>query len=142
MSGLEESIKRYQSLVDFIIENSDENGVCYSSNLEIAYKLGKSQTWVNKTIKQINAEEVCIFWKNGGYTVNFSDISEQGTFAIIKNLYFLFLTSPDFMKYNEVKLAQVCNVQRRTIQAAKAYLRSDIKSGNIALPPNNPPSEE
>lgn len=141
MSGLEESIKGYQRLVDYIIENSDENGVCHSSELEIAYKLRKSQAWVSKTIKQINIEEVCIYRKNDGYAINFPDISERGTFAIITNLYFLFLTIPEFMKYNEVELARLCNIQRRTIQAAKTYLRTDIRNGNLAFP-TKPQNEE
>ncbi len=133
MSGLEKNIEQYQSLVNFIIENSDENGVCHSSDLEIAYKLGKSQAWVSKTIKQINVEEICIYRKDGGYALKFQNISKQGTFAIIINLYFHFLTIPSLMKYNEVELAQLCNIQRRTIQAAKTYLRTDIKNGNTAI---------
>ncbi len=133
MSGLEKNIEQYQSLVNFIIENSDENGVCHSSDLEIAYKLGKSQAWVRKTIKQINVEETCIYRKDDGYALKFQNISKQGTFAIIINLYFHFLTIPSLMKYNEVELAQLCNIQRRTIQAAKTYLRTDIKNGNTAI---------
>ena len=120
----EESVKSHQALVDVIKSHSDEFGVCKLSQTEIARLLGKSQAWVSEAIKRINREKVCIVNSHEGYILNFDNILTEGTFYEILRAMYYMAHNPEAYFENEKTVACVLNINRNTLQAAKAYIHA------------------
>lgn len=129
MKQLEESIKSHQALVDVINSHSNKQGICKLSQTEIAQKLNKCPSWVSQAIKRLNREKICIVKTKEGYLTNFDDISTQGTFFKVLQTIQYFSVYPEKFNLDETKVAENLNIQRKTVQAAKAYLRDDLRQG-------------
>lgn len=124
MTLLNESIRNHQELVNLLIAYRNEKGVCSLSQAEMAKKLNKCPNWISQAIKRLNREKVCIEKNKEGYLVNFEDVTAQGTFFQIIQTIHYFSENPEEFNANEIDIAKKLNIKRKTLQAAKAYLRN------------------
>jgi len=122
------SYLQHQELVNTIIENADEQGVCRLSQKELALKVGKSQAWLHKAISKINGEDICITYKPCSYRVAYNDLSKQGVFSKIITLMRETLSGNyEFIfSAKEVDVAQRYNIKVKTLQMFKAYIISEF----------------
>ena len=122
------SFLQHQNLINTIIENIDNNGICRLSQKELASKVGKSQAWIHKAISRINSEDVCITYSPCAYKVEYDDLSKRGVFskiillmreALSGNYEFIFSAK-------EVNVAEKYNVKVKTLQMFKAFIISEF----------------
>ena len=122
------SYLQHQELVNIIIENADEQGVCRLSQKELALKVGKSQAWIHKAISKINGEDICITYTPCNYRVSYADLTKNGVFSKIillmretlsGNYEFIFSAK-------EVDVAQKYNIKVKTLQMFKTYIISEF----------------
>ena len=124
----ENSFKLHQELVNILSDAKNDKGVSVISQPEIAKKINRSQTWVASAIKRLNTEDTCIQCiGNSQYMLYYEDLMTQGVFSKILFLIILTRESPSIFLKKDSEIAQEYNVQVKTVQMYKAYLRTGWK---------------
>ena len=116
-----DSLNLHQKLVDEIVQNSDETGVCHLTVTQLAANIGRSESWVYSAIKQLNVEDDCIIRADGGFKACYRDISKQGVFHEILLLIFACNFDPSIYMMKESELAQSRGIKLKTVQMFKGF---------------------
>ena len=104
------------------LEYENENGICIVSQKEIAENIGKNTTWVQKAIKKLNAEDLCIeMIDKGMYKVHYTNIRERGVFPKVIQMLIDKETSPDFINKN-TSIMEKYGVTKETVAVFRGYI--------------------
>lgn len=112
----------HQKLVDVIVQNSDDSGVCHLSATQLGASVDRSQSWVGRAIKQLNVEDDCIIRAGGGYKACYSNISKQGVFREIIMLIFDCYYDPSILEMKETEIAESRGIKLTTVKMFKGFL--------------------
>lgn len=120
-----QSVQAHQQLVDILLQARNADGISVLTELEMAVRMNRSLTWVKKAIEQLNREEVCIKRVSpNGYTIQYDNILERGVFADIMSLIRECDSSPELLQVPDSALATEKNLNIKTVQMGKAYIRA------------------
>lgn len=70
----------HQYLINIMKNNRNENGVCTLEMKELSIITSKSLSWIKHAIKRINLDDVCIVKSKAGFSLNYFNLIEKGTF--------------------------------------------------------------
>lgn len=124
-----ESVKIHQRLIDVLIDAKGEDNISRLSQPEVARLVGRSQTWVVQAIKRLNTEDLCIeMLGSEKYVVHYTNILNQGVFSEIMKLIIDCNEDFELFKEKDSMIAGERNLNIRTVQMFKAYLRTGWKN--------------
>lgn len=124
---IEEYINDKQKYIDTILENKKDDGLCHISKNEIAVKLEKSLSTVNKKIKAINKDELIII-ENGKDTfkIKKENFRESKTVTNYLKLLKYFSIEGNYEK-NEKEIIEETRISYETIHFFKSKIPIDFR---------------
>lgn len=124
---IEEYINDKQKYIDTILENKKDDGLCHISKNEIAVKLEKSLSTVNKKIKAINKDELIII-ENGKDTfkIKKENFKESKTVTNYLKLLKYFSIEGNYEK-NEKEIIEETGISYETIHFFKSQIPIDFR---------------
>lgn len=115
-------LKFHEIMLFEILRHENEKGICIVSQKEIAENIGKNTTWVQKAIKKLNAEDLCIeMIDKGMYKVHYTNIRERGVFQKVIQVLIDKETSPDFINKN-TSIMEKYGVTKETVAVFRGYI--------------------
>ena len=121
------SLKNHQDLIDHILKYKEADGVCRVCKAQLMLDTGRCWTWIDKAIKRINTEEVCIERKGTGeYIIIHESLLEAGVFARILHMMITSET-PEVVQMKDAELMKKYGCKLKTVQMYRAYVLSGWK---------------
>ena len=94
----------------------------YSISKKIAENIDKNSTWVQKAIKRLNAEDLCIEMIDKGiYKVHYTNIKERGVFPKVLEMLIDKAALPNFTD-KEILLTEKYGVTKETVAVFRGYI--------------------
>lgn len=134
-SVLEEQLEFSQRLVNLLLENKGEDGICRIIQSDLALKLNRSTTKISKCINRLINFDRCIEKvKSGEYIVNEPDLYRAGPFIRCFAILAFLKENPEISYLDYIKQAKFLGITVKELQMAYGYLflmisKSDIEKG-------------
>ena len=125
-----ESVKHHQDLIDHILKYKEADGVCRVCQAQLTLDTGRHWTWIDKAIKRMNTEEVCIQKKGTSeYIVIHESLHEAGVFARILQMLNDTYETPEIVRMKDAELMEKYECKLKTVQMYRSYALTGWKTG-------------
>ncbi len=122
-----ESVKNHQRLVNILTKAQNKSGISQLSQQEASKLMNRSPVWVRKAIIRLNTEDTCITMiAPGKYVVHYTNILNQGVFSEIMKLIIDCNDKPELLHMEDRTIATQRDINIKTVQMFKAYVRSNL----------------
>ncbi len=116
------SVMDRQNLINIIITHINE-GERKISKVKLGKEIGKSTTWVNNAIKQINTEEPCIVYNNHEINLKYTNLMEKGVYTYIYKILLETEKDNSLLYKNNKEICEMFTVKEKTVQMYRAYAK-------------------
>lgn len=125
-----ESVKHHQDLINHILKYKESDGVCRVCQAQLMLDTGRHWTWIDKAIKRMNMEEVCIQKKGTSeYIVIHESLHEAGVFARILQMLNDTYETPEIVRMKDAELMAKYECKLKTVQMYRSYALTGWKTG-------------
>ena len=125
-----ESVKHHQDLIDRMLKYKESDGVCRVCQAQLMLDTGRHWTWIDKAIKRMNTEEVCIQKKGTSeYIVIHESLHEAGVFARILQMLNDTYETPEIVRMKDAELMAKYECKLKTVQMYRSYALTGWKTG-------------
>ena len=125
-----ESVKHHQDLIDHILKYKEADGVCRVSQAQLMLDTGRTWTWIDKAIKRMNTEEVCVQKKGTSeYIVIHESLHKAGVFVRILHMLMDTYETPEIVRMKDAELMAKYECKLKTVQMYRSYALTGWKTG-------------
>ena len=124
-----ESVKHHQDIIDHILKYKGSDGVCRVCQAQLMLDTGRHWTWIDKAIKRMNTEEVCVQKKGTSeYIVIHESLLEAGVFSRILRMLMDTYETPEIVKMKNAELMAKYECSLKTVQMYRSYALTGSKA--------------
>ncbi len=123
------SLKHHQELIDHILKYKEPDGICRVCQVQLMLDTGRGWTWIDKAIKRINTEEICVQRKGtSAYIVIHESLLEAGVFSRILHMLMDTYETPKILQMKDAELMVKYECKLKTIQMYRSYALTGWKT--------------
>ena len=124
------SLKNHQEIIDHILKYKESDGVCRVCQAQLMLDTGRHWTWIDKAIKRINTEEICVQKKGTNeYIVIHESLNEAGVFLRIMHMLLDTYEMPEIVQMTNAELMAKYECKLKTVQMYRSYALTGSKAG-------------
>ena len=124
-----ESVKHHQDIIDHILKYKESDGVCRVCQAQLMLDTGRHWTWIDKAIKRMNTEEVCVQKKGTSeYIVIHESLLEAGVFSRILRMLMDTYETPEMVQMKNAELMVKYECSLKTVQMYRSYALTGSKA--------------
>lgn len=125
-----ESVKHHQDFIDRILKYKETDGVCRVCQAQLMLDTGRHWTWIDRAIKRMNTEEVCVQKKGTcEYIVIHESLLEAGVFSRVLRMLMDTYEMPEIVEMKNAELMEKYECSLKTVQMYRSYALSGWKTG-------------
>lgn len=124
------SVKHHQDFIDRILKYKETDGVCRVCQAQLMLDTGRHWTWIDRAIKRMNTEEVCVQKKGTcEYIVIHESLLEAGVLSGVLRMLMDTYEMPEIVEMKNAELMEKYECSLKTVQMYRSYALSGWKTG-------------